>query len=253
VNQETEKAQDKPALNAESFQRLLSAAYMLQVHSERQRSFQPLGSDRKSLFAAGAIVQKRTPSIRLVPPVEHGVPHRTIILLRKPTFWRMVEALTIGTIFCAMMGLSIHRLSALPGGTSLLADMPGQGSAVQAARSTAQVLGSLPQPGIARNSRQLAVAREGDGEGGSVAEDVVVVRYPESAANLPGEAARNTTSGSVQGQPSPTKNTTPKPHLRPTFGRDEDMLAADTVVQYGDDVTMWSGNTKRAGLDRLGR
>ncbi len=247
MNQETEKAQDKPVLNAESFQRLLSAAYMLQVHSDRQRSFQPIGSDRKSLFAAGAIVQKRTPSTRLVPAVKPGVPSRTIILSRKPTFWRMVEALTIGMIFCAMMGLSIHRLSALPGGTSLLGDMPGQGNAAQSARSTAQALGSLQQPVMTRNSRQLAVGGEGDSA------EEVGVRYQESAANLPSQTAKKTTGGLVQGQPWSSKNTTPKPRVRLAFGRDDDMLAADTVIQYGDDVTMWSGNTKRAGLDRLGR
>lgn len=246
MNQETEK--DKPVLNAESFQRLLSAAYTLQVHNNRQRSVQPMGADRTSLVAAGAIVQKRTPSIRLVPPVEPTVPHITTISFRGPMFWRTVETLTIAMVFCMMIGLSIHRLSALPGRASLSSEMSEQRDSSQTARSTAKVLASAQQPVITRNSRQASVGSEGD----SVAEDIII-RYQKGAANLPGQAAKKATSGLVQGQSLPPKNTTPKPRIRLTFGRDADMLAADTVVQYGADVTMRSGNTKRAELDRLGR
>ena len=244
MNQETEK--DKPVLNAESFQRLLSAAYMLQVHNNRQRSVQPMGADRTSLVAAGAIVQKRTPSIRLAPPVEPTVPHLTTILLRRPVFWRTVETLTIAIVFCMMMGLSIHRLSALPGRASLSSEMSEQRNASQAARSTAKVLGSAQQQVITPNSRQASVGSEGD----SVAEDIII-RYQKGAANLPGQAAKKATSGLVQGQSLPPKNTTLKPGVRFTFGRDTDMLAAVTVVRYGDDVKMWSRIPKKAGLDRL--
>jgi len=90
------------------------------------------------------------------------------------------------------------------------------------------------------------------GEGDSVAEDIVI-RYREAAANLPGQAAKKVTSGLVQKQPLPPKNTTPRSGVRVTFSRGAGMFAADTVVQYGADVTMWSGNIKRAELDRLGR
>ncbi len=36
------------------------------------------------------------------------------------------------------------------------------------------------------------------------------------------------------------------------FGRNADLRAADTGVQYGADMKMWSKNPKRAGLERLG-
>jgi hypothetical protein len=101
---------------------------------------------------------------------------------------------------------------------------------------------------MTQNFRQSSVGGEGD----SVAQDIVI-RYGESAANLSGQAAKKVTSGLVQEQPVPPKNTTPKSGLRVTFGRDADILSADTVVQYGADVTMWSRNIKRAELDRLGR
>ena len=248
MNQETEKAQSKPVLNAESFQRLLSAAYILQVRNDRQRSLQPIGSGRTSLFAAAAIVQKRSPSVRLVPPVEDTVSPRTNILLGRPMFWRTVETLAIAMIVCMIVGLAIHRLSALPGRTSLFSETPELRNVSQSARSTARVLASSQQPVMTRNYRQSSVGGEGD----SVAEDIVI-RYREAAANLSGQAAKKVTSGLVRKQPLPPKNTTPRLGVRVTFSRGADMFAADTVVQYGDDVTMWSGNIKRAELDRLGR
>ena len=201
MNQETEKAQGKPVLNAESFQRLLSAACILQVHNDRQRSVQPVGSGRTSFFAATAIVQKRSPSVRSVPPVEFAAPRRTNILLGRPMFWRTVETLAIGMIFCMMMGLAIHRLSALPGRASL---SPETTELRSASHATVKVLAS-PHPVMTRNSRQSSVGGEGD----RVAEDIVI-RYGESAANLSGQAAKKLTSGLVQEQPFPPKNTTPK-------------------------------------------
>jgi len=76
VNREANKVQDRPVLNVESFQRLLSAAYLLQGHSDGRTSVHPIGAGRPSSFAAGAIVQKRTPSMiireslpQVCPPV----------------------------------------------------------------------------------------------------------------------------------------------------------------------------------------
>jgi hypothetical protein len=261
VSQETEKAQGKPALNAESFQCLLFAAYLLQADNHYHRSVQPIGPDRTSRAAAGAIVQKRTPSVRLVLPAEPTVPHMAPVLApvlsRGQMFWRTVETLTIATIFCIMifcmmMGLSIHRLSALSGRAALSSEMPEQRSASQAAEPTAKVLTSPQGPVITRNSSLSSVG----GDGNSVTEyedEDLVIRYQKSNADLPGQAAKRATSGLAQGQLLPAKNTTAKPDVGLRFGRDADMLAADTVVQYGADVTMWSGNTKRAGLDRVGR
>ena len=65
MNQEASESSGKPVLNAESFQRLLAAAYLLQVHRDHTddewAQLQPTVADRARAFAAGAIVQRRTP------------------------------------------------------------------------------------------------------------------------------------------------------------------------------------------------
>jgi hypothetical protein len=151
------------------------------------------------------------------------VPHRMNVLLRRPMSWRTVEALAIAIVFCMMMGLSIHRLSAVPGRTSLASGMLEEQNDVQPARPTEKVLASS-QPAVTRNSRQSPTGGEAD----IVAEDIVI-RHQKRAVNLLG-----------------------KPGVRLTFGRDADIFAADTVVQYGSDVKMWSRKPERATLNRLG-
>jgi hypothetical protein len=76
VNREASKVQDRPVLNVEGFQRLLLAAYLLQGHNDGRPSVPPVGAGSPSSFAAGAIVQKRTPSMiireslpQVCPPV----------------------------------------------------------------------------------------------------------------------------------------------------------------------------------------
>jgi hypothetical protein len=254
VNQEANKAQDKPVLNPESFQRLLAAAFLLQVHNDRQLSIRPVehvGQSHASSFAAGTIAQKRTPSVMmrerqlqacqpdvvpgneitkqhpypagLVRHVGPTVPHRAKVLLRSPMSWRMIEPLAIAIVFCMMMGLSIHRLSAVPGRTSLASEMREEQNDFQPARPTQKVLASS-QPVMARNSRQSPSGGDAD----IVAEDIVI-RHQNRAVNLFG-----------------------KPGVRLTFGRDAGIFAAGTVVQYGSDVKMWSRKPERATLNRVG-
>jgi hypothetical protein len=75
----------------------------------------------------------------------------------------------------------------------------------------ASAFASPEQPVVTRYSRQSVSQTEAD-----IAAEKIVIRYQRNA-----------------------------------FSHDPYMLAADTVVRYGDDVTMWSRNPKRAGLDRL--
>jgi hypothetical protein len=141
-------------------------------------------------------------------------------------FFRAVEALAIATIFFAVIGVSIrHPLLANPDGTSMLAEMPEQQSSslprIPPTIPIAKILASGQQVAVTPSSRQLPHGAEG---ADTIAEDAVV-HYLKQALNLPGQAAE-------------------KPA----------MLAAETVVQYGPDVTVWSGNlTKRDGLNRLRR
>ena len=257
MNQEAKTAQDKPVLNAESFQRLLAAAYMLQLHNDRRPSVQPIGAVYTSPFAAGAIVQQRTPSVMIrepqlqadqtgaVPFVSPNDSHK--FTGRTDQTWRAAEALAIAIVFCMMTGASIHRLSALSRRTSLPSGMLEQRNASHPAGPMTKPLALSQQAVVTRNPRPSPNGAEAD----NIAQDVVI-RYQEHAVNLPGQAAKKPTSSPVQAQLLPPKNTTSKPGGRLTLGRDADMLAADTVVQYGADATMWLGKPKRAGLDRVG-
>ena len=256
MNQEAKTAQDKPVLNAESFQRLLAAAYMLQLHNDRRPSVQPIGAVHTSAFAAGAIVQQRTPSVIRGPQLQADQPGAVPFVSpnnsdkftgRTDQAWRAVEALAIAIVFCMMTGVSIHRLSARSGHTSLASRMLEQRNASHPSGPMPRLLASSQQPVVTRTSRQSPNGAEAD----TVAQDVVI-RYQKHAVNLRGQAAKKLTSSPVQAQLLLPRNTTSKPGGRLTFGPDADMLAADTVVQYGADATMWLGKPKRAGLDRLG-
>ena len=252
MNHATDKAPDKPVLNPEGFQRLLAAAYLLQGHHDQQPSIRPhlLGASQASSFSAGKIVQKRTPAVMirdrplqagqpdaiagnqtakerpylasLVPFVQSAVPHRMTVLLRKPMSWRTVETVAIAIVFCMMMGLSILRLSAVPGRTSLASGVLEEQGNFQPTRAAEPIL-ALSQTVAPLNSRQ---SPRGD-DTGIVVEDIVI-RHQKRAVN-------------ELGRPAP----------RLTSGRDVGFFAADTVVQYGSDVTMWSRKPERATLNRL--
>jgi hypothetical protein len=241
VNQEADTARHKPVLNQQDFQRLLAAAYLLQVHHDHQPSVwavQRLGVGHASSFSVGKIVQRRTPSVMIrdrhlqagqpdaIPgnetsteprirlgwyPSMETVPHRMNALLRRPTSWRTVEPLAIAIVFCMMMALSIHRLSAVPSRTSLASGMLEEQNNVQPARAAEQIL-ALSQPVVTRNSRQLPNGNDTD----IVAENVVI-HHQKRAVNVPGKSS-----------------------VWVNFSRDAGIFEADTVVRYGSDVKMWS-------------
>jgi hypothetical protein len=240
VNQEADTAQQKPVLNQQDFQRLLAAAYLLQVHNDRQpsiRRVQQLSAGHASSFSVGKIVQRRTPSVMMrdrhlqagqpdaIPgnetsieprirlawyPSLDTVPQRMNVLLSRPTSWRIVEPLAIAIVFCMMMGLSIRRLSAVPSRTSLASGMLEKQDNVQPARAAEKIL-ALSQPAT-RNSRQLPNGNDTD----IVAENVVI-HHQKRAVNVPGKSG-----------------------VWVNFSRDAGIFEADTVVRYGSDVKMWS-------------
>ena len=252
MNQEAYKAQDKPVLNPESFKRLLAAAYMLQMHSHRQpliRPVQHVGAGLTGCLAPEIVVQKPTPALmirelqtgqpdaapgnetakqhpsypaRPVPFVGATFAHRMNVWLRRPMSWRAVEALAIAIVFFMIVGLSIHGLSAVPGRTSVPSGTLDRQNHLQLARPTEKALPSS-QPVVTRSPRQSPGGSEAD----IVAEDIVI-HHQKRGIDLPG-----------------------KPSVGLTFGRDADIFA-DTVVQYGYDVKVWSRKPERATLNRLG-
>ena len=173
MNQEADKVQEKPVLSPEGFQHLLAAAYLLQVHNDRRPSIRPVqhvSANQVSSFAAGTIVQRRTPSMMIrerplqvgrpdavpkrVPFSEPAVLHRFSASLRKPMSWRTVEALAIAIVFCMTMGMSIHRLSAVSSPTSLASGMLKEQNDFQPTRPTEKSL-AVPQPIEPRESSQV--------------------------------------------------------------------------------------------------
>jgi len=197
------------------------------------------------IFIANEVAREQLDPGRLAPSVEPTVPYRMQSLVKRPMFWRTAEALAIAIVFCMMIGVSIHRLPP-SGRASLPSESLEQRNASRPARPTANVLGLSQQPVVSRNAHQSPDGGEAD----IVAEDAVI-SHQERAGELPSQAAKKPVSRNVQVQILPPKNTTLKPGVRFTFGRDTDMLAAVTVVRYGDDVKMWSRIPKKAGLDRL--
>ena len=144
------------------------------------------------------------------------------VLLSTPIYWRTVETVAISIVFCLMTGLSIIRLSAVPDRTSRASGVLEKQDNSQPTRAAERIL-ALSQTVAPLNSRE---SPRGD-ETGIVAEDIVI-RHQKRAVNVPR-----------------------KPGLQLTSGRDTNIFAADAVVEYGSDVTIWS-RKPRATLDRLG-
>ena len=261
MHQDAKIPQEKPVLNAESFQRLLAAAFILQSHNDRRRSFQPIGASHPDPFPAGAVVQERPASVMIrerhlqadqpdtvpgyeiatkhplpgrLPTIEPAVPRGINILSMQAMSWRTVDALAVAIVFCVMMGLSIHRLSALPGDLSLSSRVLEQPDVSQPARLTPRISASDRHALVRQDSRQSRV----DGEGNIVAEDIVV-HYQNRAVSLDGPAAHKPISRTLQGQLLSPRNTTSIPRVLSLLEGGAGTLTADTVVQYGSDVTMW--------------
>lgn len=170
--------------------------------------------------------------------------HAGRILGSGPAFWRTFEAFAIAMVFCALAGVSIRRVSALPIRTSHPAE---QQNASRRATPAAKVLALADQPVLTLNSR-----RQTEGEANVVAEDTVI-HYQKRGLDLRGPAMRRFAGGAVQAQLLPPENLTVKPAVRFTVGRDADNLAADTVIRYGANSSAPAvQHQKTAALDPQG-
>jgi hypothetical protein len=217
VSPEIHQACSKPALNAESFQRLLSAAYILQSHSHHSDAC-PIAVADKKPFAAGAILQTRTSSLQ--PPLRRLVSLRwasAVPSFTGPMLWKTAEAFAIAAVFCLMMGMSIHHLLAYPGRAS--------SSKILQTEEAAQLASAMPSPqtDATRKSRQ---SQDDVVEAGADINDGdLVIHYRPRIVNRSGSMANRTTT------------------------QDAGKVTA-RVVRYGDDVTMWSSASSEASLNR---
>jgi hypothetical protein len=218
------KSNEKPVLDPETFQRLLAAAFILQGQNNPCPA-NPIISSHTRTFSIQRIVQKRTPSLR-EPPLHRNM-LKPLVQFANPRMWRTVEALAVATVFCVMIGVSLHRVSPLPANPSRPV-MAGIRTARSSTPKVAKVFG-LSQERIGT----LTSRRSTDnGEAGIVAKDIII-RYHRPSAGLPDtQAAKNLKSSSLPTPRLRSENTASQPGVRYSFGMDNAMLAADTVIRY---------------------
>jgi hypothetical protein len=244
VNEEGGTAQDRPILDRpildeDGFQRLLAAAYILQPQKQHPRA-QPMAAAPKRPFAAGKIIQKRTPSllVRNSPPPASWTPSWT---MSAPIFWKASEALVIAAIFVVA---AVSILSPLSARTTHSAEATEQRVAYERATAAAKVWGparqSLVKLGSSQSSSQVS-----DGKNRLTAADIIAGYEKENddtdlrspAVEKPAtDLARPLPTGSRLSQSRTFDGPPLKSGARLAFGRDADMLAAATVTRYGPDA-----------------
>jgi hypothetical protein len=218
------RAHLKPVLDAESFQRLLAAAFILQTHEETHHTTRASNPSISTIAVLGhkqgPFPQPHTPSLRRSSlrrdrfmPVEFtGLMH-----------WKTVEALAIGMVFCVMLGMSIHRVSASPGDSSLQSEQRFIESRVLLQN---KVLTLPIESSATSNPRQLVKAD-------AIAKNYVI-RYSGRDGGLKdNQAARKLNESSLPSSHLRVEKTTLRPTVQFTFGTNTDEIAADTVVRYG--------------------
>ena len=235
MSQETYR---KPGLDAESFQRLLASAFILQSRLDGVTS-RTIGTAEAKRFPPRVIDQKRTPSIRPSLPRPAALGEANIVSnLSGAMFWKGVEALTIAIVFCLMMGMSIHHLLAYRGRASS-SGTPQTRDADRVTTPTSQVLlwsalASTQQPATEKQSHE-------DGAGKvDVHDGDLVIHYRPRTAGLSSPIEEGMVSSSRLARRSPRKGT-----------QEATLVVTEKVVQYGDDVTMWSPLEHRHSLQPL--
>jgi hypothetical protein len=232
VNPESKKVYPQPVLNAESFQRLLAAAYVLQVHGERPS--QDVAISPKPSFGSAAIVQKRTPS-RRSPSYLRPLSFRTLAKaganvaprVSRVTCWRRFETFAIGGVFCLMLATSIHRLAALPAGSSLSLKLAQDRNTENA--DISETLGQSPTV-LQISERSLSARTSSEATAGS--EEAVL------QDSTPAEPATRSTRAHAL-------------VIRLAVNRNAGV--PDKVVRYGDDVTVWKENPRATARNAQGR
>jgi hypothetical protein len=260
VKQNVEKAQGKPVLSEQDFQRLLSAAFTLQAQSDSFRLMAPNAASQKSSFSAGAVIQTRTPSLSLLriqtPELQQVHSGRSLVTSLKKNAgqaaistrrkiaaaaplsarekdrvldgliyagrllrWRTAEALAVAAVFTMVVSASIRHVSYFRAG--------GAPQAAQQNTTTKKDLALSGQAGASLKS-QSAIR-----DGNFVAKDFVIRYYKRTSA--PNDQTVKKLTSDRMPAPSqrlPQSITNLKTGVQYTVGREDDMLAADTVVRY---------------------
>lgn len=278
MNQESNESSGRPVLNAESFQRLLAAAYLLQVHSDHTHNdrakLQPTVAERTRAFAAGAIVQSRTQ--RRTPHLSAAQQSAPVMTSISPTS-QIVEAQHAACLVVADRISVDHAVLAR-------SEVPEQ-SPRYAGRRTRLAGHMAPQSKATlwRGVDALAISAVFLAIVGVSIHGLWASRgpVPPSSGMLSSQAARPVAEALTSSQhPAPQASRQsleqieadvvaedtviryPAHVVSPASQaarkpRNAGTLAADIVVRYGSDAKMWSGSSKRmemkAGIDGLRR
>ena len=233
VDQEARNAQNKPLLSAEGFQRLLAAAYILQTNAARRPS--PIGASGTNSFA-GAGGEKnsfcdrsRTPAA--VPPEYLVAQYGIMADGRSPRN---------SSIFCMMVGASIHRLSTLPAVRHLPRLSPNKKTRPSPRGRRKVSWHWLSRSWRERHCLGLMATRE-------TSFRRCCHPAPKTAVNFLAQAPRKTTSSPVQRQFLTPKSTASEDGAldQPSAEAQTSPLPS-TVVEYGADVKMWLGSPKKS-------
>lgn len=266
MNPESSESPGKPTLSAESFQRLLAAAYLLQGENDRAQ-VQSMITERSKTFAAGAIVQKRTPRLA-VPPQSvsaEAIVSRARAVLQAP---RNAAGPVASDIIFPDSETRVRR------------DIAGRSPRYSAKRKPV-LSGRAPQAiktlvsraTLWRGVDALAISAVFLAIVGVSIHGLWASRGSMPSGVLSAQEARSTAGGLPSSQ-HPAEQVS-RPSIEQTEAnviaedtvirypvravsaakkpRNTGILAADAVVHYGSDVKMWSGNPKRTGLEGLGR
>jgi hypothetical protein len=258
VKQNVEKAKCKPVLSEQDFQRLLSAAFTLQAQNDSLRLMLGAASQTSS-FTARAVVQRRTPSLSLLRnkkaenqrvhsvrllvtslkknAAQVGISTRRRVAAAAPFLarerdrvlaglvdagrllrWRTAEALAVAAVFTMVVSASIRHVSSFRASGAPLA--------VPQDTATKKDL-ALPGQAGARLKSQLAI-RDGD----FVAKDVVIRYYKHTSPSSDRTVKRLISDRIPATQRLPQSITNLKTGVQYTLGREDAMLAADTIVRY---------------------
>src|ERR1700687_922676 len=172
------------------------------------QSRQIVAPDSKSPFERIAPLPEKLLSVAC-STVSKGMKILRLNDVRRPSAWRLIEAVAIAAVFCGvMLTASINRLSAFPAEPPRTTELVGERASAQTAKSAAAV---LPEPATVVLHRLRSIESS---QAGIIAQDTVV-RY----ASLPGGRRRPTASS----YHPPEDPATLRPNLRPcsrlSFGR----------------------------------
>lgn len=260
MKQNVEKAQGKPVLSEQDFQRLLSAASTLQAQNDSLRLMLSGAASQTSSFTAGAVVQRRTPSLSLLRnkkpesqrvhsvrslvtslkknAAQAGSSTRRRIAATAPFLAREKDRFLAGLIDAGRLlrwrtaeALAVAAVFTMVVSASIRhVSYFRSGGAPQAAQQNTTTKKDLALSGQAgARLKSLSAIRDAD----FVAKDFVIRYYKHTSAPSD-RTVKRLISDRI---PAPTQRlpqsiTNLKTGVQYTVGQENDMLAADTVVRY---------------------